>query len=302
MAKATPPSLVKTPSAPLLEGAYAECVAITRERARNFYSAFVTLPLPARQAICAVYAYCRRLDDIADEQGTLDAKASALGRERERLRSALQGDAPDPVYAALGDAVRRYSIPEIHLHEVLEGVEQDLSKVRYGTFAELERYCHLVASAVGLACLEIFGYRKSEARRSAADLGIAMQLTNVLRDVEEDAENGRIYLPLEDLAKFEVSEDEILNKVYSERFRRLMAFEAERAKRYYESATRLFRHLPRRSRPCPMVLMGVYRKVLRGIEGREYRVFGHRVALSSAEKARAAAWLWMKGLLWFPPR
>jgi len=290
------------PATSSLQQAYARCVEITRTQARNFYGAFLTLPPPARLAICAVYAYCRRLDDIADGADSLAVKESLLDKERLALRSALDGQAPDLVYAALADAVRRYSIPEAHLFEIEEGVRQDLVKARYQTIEELERYCYLVASAVGLACLAIFGYRDPAAKRAAVDLGLAMQLTNILRDVEEDADRGRIYLPLDDLEAFGVTEQDILNKQYSERFKRLMAFECERAKAYYASATILFRQLPRRSRPCPMVLMGVYRSLLRRIEASDYNVFGRRIALSGTHKAVAAAWLWVKGLAWFPPR
>ena len=284
------------------ERAYDACVRITRERARNFYVAFATLPRPARRAICAVYAYCRRLDDIADGNAPRAEKERALDEERERLSAALRGEAEEPVYIALADAVSRYVIPAVHLAEVLEGVREDLSTFRYRTFAELERYCYLVASSVGLACLGIFGHRGDQALKAAIDLGLAMQLTNILRDVGEDAARGRIYLPLEDLAAFDVTEGEIARGMYSDRFKRLMAFECERAKAYYASAASLFARLPRRSRPCPMVLMGVYRRLLARIEQSGFNVFTAPIGLSRAEKAATAAWHWARGLLWIPPR
>lgn len=281
---------------------YEACVDITRARARNFYVAFLTLPAPSRRAICAVYAYCRLLDDIADGPLPRNVKAQKLDEVRRELDLGLAGGSDSPTFIALAHAVETFGIPVEHLLEVAQGVEQDLDVHRYETFEDLRGYCHLVASAVGLACLEVFGYHSDEARPAAAALGIAMQLTNVIRDVAEDAAEGRIYLPREDLHRFGVREEDVLAQRSTPQLTRLLAFEAERAKTYYAQAQTLFQHLPRRSRPCPMVLFGVYRAILDQIERTGYDVFKHRASLSKARRAHIALSFWIRGLVCKPPR
>ncbi len=288
-------------SLPDITESYEHCVAITQARARNFYFAFLTLPKAGRDAICAVYAFCRLLDDIADGPMPRAQKQAAIAAARTDLSDALAGRARTPVYIALADAVRRYSISERHLLEVAQGVEQDLHVTRYRTFTELREYCYLVASSVGLACLEVFGYHSPEARDAAVDLGIAMQLTNVVRDVAEDAAENRIYLPQDDLNAFGVGEDEILAGRPTPALTRMLAFQGERAKEYYGRARALFKHLPRRSRPCPMVLFGVYRTLLEQIERNGYDVFTRRATLAKSRRAQIALALWIRGLLWKSP-
>ena len=286
---------------PSLSTCYGTCVALTRLRARNFYYAFLTLPGAARRAVCAIYAYCRILDDIADGPLTPPAKAAGLAEVRRELDRALAGESRDPVFRALADTVCRYGIARQHLLDIAAGVEQDLTVDRYRRFEDLYRYCYLVASSVGLACLEVFGYRSEAARAAAVDLGIAMQLTNIVRDVAEDAAKGRIYLPLEDMAAFGVGEADVRAKSAGAALRRLIAFEVERAHEYFERARALFRHLPRRSRPCPMVLFGVYRSLLGEIERAGYDVLAFRAALGRGRRARLALALYLRGLLWKAP-
>lgn len=269
----------------LIRQAYRHCARETRRAAKNFYFAFITLPRRKRAAIYAVYALLRRWDDIADSSLSVAEKRELLLREREtiaRLYEDLGSD--DPVMLAAQDAVRRYRIPQRYFHEVLEGIMLDLEKRRYRTFEELKEYCYGVASAVGLISLEIFGYHDPKAREHAIDLGIAMQLTNILRDVNEDLERDRIYLPLEELERFGYSEEELFARVVNENFKRLMRFQVARAREYFQNGLQLLRYLPPRSRPCPAVLAGIYQRLLRRIEARDYDVFSGHIGLSAEEK------------------
>ncbi len=287
-----------------LRGAYRHCCEETRRAASNFYFAFATLPRGRREAIYAVYALLRRWDEIADSSGPLEGKRRALEGQRELIRALYRESTPvhvdigdDPVLLAAGDVIRRYGIPRRYFEEVLEGLELDLRKRRYRTFEELRKYCYGVAGAVGLISLEIFGYRDLRAKAHAVDLGIAMQLTNILRDLKEDLERDRIYLPQEELERFGYSEEELHQQLVNEQFRELMRFQVARAREHFQRGLRLLRYLPLRSRPCPAVLAGIYQRVLERIEARGYDVFSSRVGLSPQEKLwtalrRSAASLW----------
>ena len=227
-----------------LEADYERCAEITRTSSSNFYYAFMLLPAERRRALHAVYAFCRFIDDIADDEVSGDP-AKLLG-DGARNWSAFTAATPTrAISRALADSIRTFNIPRVHFEELINGIEMDLSQKRYATFADLYPYCHRVASVVGLICIEIFGYRNPDAKVYAENLGIAFQLTNILRDVSEDAARGRIYIPLEDLARFEVTEKEILAGIYSANFVRLMEFEAERAHEFY--ATRAARAAARGS-------------------------------------------------------
>jgi len=272
-----------------LKQAYQRCARETRRAAKNFYWAFITLPRVRRAAIYAVYSLFRRWDDIVDATVSLANKRRALARERTFIeaiyQNRLESDfAHDPLYLAVRDAVYRYRIPRRYFQDVLTGVELDLERKRYRTFAELREYCYGVASAVGLISLEIFGYRDPRAREYAIDLGIAMQLVNILRDIKEDLERDRIYLPLEELERFGYSEAELRQQVLNEHFKELMRFQVARARGYFRSGLRLLRYLPLRSRPCPAVLAGLYQRILNRIEAHDYGVFSTRVSLSAEEK------------------
>ena len=191
-----------------LELAYEHCRHVAKEQARNFYYAFRTLPAHKRRAIYAVYAFCRYCDDIADEPLPADERPRRFGLVREMLSSFDSGDAADPLFAALQDASRTFEIPASYYSEIVDGVEMDLTWTRFRDFDELRAYCYKVASVVGLICVEIFGYKDARAREYAVDLGIAMQLTNILRDIREDADRGRIYIPQDELERFGYSEAE----------------------------------------------------------------------------------------------
>ena len=278
--------------APSLEEAYAYCTDLTRHRARNFYYAFITLPKEKRKAIYAAYAFCRLSDDYSDEEIPLDEKAALLSGLHGDLDAAFEGRAESEVFVALLDASKRYGIPRDYFHEIINGVEMDLVNSSYATFEELYQYCYRVASVVGLVCIEIFEYRDPKAREYATDMGIAMQMTNILRDIEEDCGRGRVYLPQDELEKFGVTEESLQAGETGPEFRAMMAEQVSRARGYFERSAALLPLLKPRSRLCPAVLRALYSAVLDRIEARDYDVFGERVALSSREKLTLMAKAW----------
>jgi phytoene synthase len=287
---------------PDVQEAYRHCWQTARRRARNFYYAFVTLPPERRRAIYTAYAFCRLCDDVVDEDLPAEEKVLRLREIREALARAYAGNPEGPVFTALAHTVRRYPIPQTYWEEVVNGVAMDIGITRYPTFEALREYCYRVASVVGLICMEVFGYRHPSARDHAVALGLAMQLTNILRDVEEDARRGRIYLPQEDMARFGYGERDVLAGVYNGAFVALMGFEAQRAYGYFAQALPLLPLVPWRSRACPAILGGIYYHLLRKMEGEGFRVFGRRIALSGREKAALMVGLWCRSMLPFPAR
>ncbi|HTY53767.1 MAG TPA: presqualene diphosphate synthase HpnD [Candidatus Binataceae bacterium] len=279
-----------------LDADFARCAEITRSSSSNFYYAFMLLPAERRRALYSVYAFCRFIDDIADENGARDA-AGLLARWREELDRVYGGIPTRPISRALSDSVARFNIPQRFFEEVIAGVEMDLERKRYATFEELRLYCYRVASAVGLICIEIFGYRNQRTREYAETLGIAFQLTNILRDVREDAARDRIYLPLEDLDRFAVTQQEILAGTHSERFEQLMKFEAARARSYYEQAEQA---LPPEDRPTLLAAEAmrlIYGALLRQIVDSNYRVLDRRHQLSTPRKLYLVGRAWASGRL-----
>ncbi|MAE68935.1 MAG: squalene synthase HpnD [Gemmatimonadetes bacterium] len=276
--------------------AYSVCGGLTRKAARNFYLAFLLLPAEMRRSIYAAYAFSRRVDDIADGAAAPPRKQVLLDRCRQDVHRAAKGSARrwDPVSVALADAMVRHRIPAEYLLGLIDGMEMDLRVNRYSRFDDLFQYCYRAASLVGLICIEIFGYRGAEeARRHAIDLGIAMQLTNILRDVSEDASRGRIYLPSEDLARFGVSEEELRGGRSSPEFRRLMAFQVGRARTYFRRGRELLPLVDPAGRLCVQTLGAVYIRLLDLIEAREYDVLSSRVRISSPAKLRLALGAWL---------
>lgn len=279
-----------------LDQAYAVCRAIAKREAKNFYYAFVALPAARKNAICAIYAFMRQADDLADDE--------SLPHEERRVRlsawlrawSAVGqgGDTVDPVFLAVRDATQRFAIPLKLLDELVAGTTMDLkSAVRdapdtYATFADLYGYCYLVASVVGLVCIRIFGYKDSDAEKLAEETGVAFQLTNILRDVAEDAGRNRVYLPLEDLAAHRVLLDALLHRrpgaPPTGEERALLAAIAERAETYYQSAWRLMPLIDRESRPALWVLVSIYHALLKRIRQADYDVFSRRASVPLAEK------------------
>jgi phytoene synthase len=264
-----------------VEEAYAEVGRITRREAKNFAYGIMVLPRAKRQAIAAIYAFARTVDDVADGELPPEEKRARL----EELRAALGGDPADPVFVALRDARERFGIPLEPLEALIDGGLQDLEQSTYRDFADLRGYCEKVAGAVGLACVPVYG---SDDTEHAMALGIALQLINIIRDVDEDRRLGRVYLPQDELTAFGVEQ-----LAPSPQFRELMAFEAERARAYLAEGLRLLDSLDRRSALCVGTFAGLYRETLDRIEAGGFDVFGEKTRLSAPRKLAVVA----RGLL-----
>jgi 15-cis-phytoene synthase len=285
-----------------LARAYEECRAIAKREAKNFYYAFVALPKPRRNAICAIYAFMRQADDLADDESfSREERRRRLDAWMESWRVAARGgEASSPVFLAVRDATERYGIPLALLDELVAGVTMDLRQDvhdapdTYATFADLYRYCYLVASVVGLVCIHIFGYSDARAEKLAEETGIAFQLTNILRDVSEDAARQRVYLPLEDLAAHGVALESLLHRAPhappTAQERALLAAIARRAEKYYESAQALLPLIDRESRPALRVLVSIYHALLQRIERADYDVFTRRASVPTVQK------VWILGM------
>ena len=271
-----------------LAESYAHCQRIARRSGSSFYYSFLLLPKAKRRAMCALYAFLRRTDDLADGDAPAVDRRAALARWRGSLLSALEGTYDDPMLPALAGVVHGYAIPVEYLTAAIDGAEMDLQGTRYETFEQLRRYCELVASMVGLACLRIWGCREPQADGPARNCGVAFQLTNILRDLGEDAARGRVYLPQEDLTRFGYSVDDLRAGVRDERFRRLMQFEIERNERYYADGAQLVRWLRPAERRVFGSMTAVYRGLLAEIKRRDGDVFTRRVGLSKWRKMRIA--------------
>ena len=283
---------------PIPKEAYAYCQRVTKAAAKNFYYAFITLPKSRRRAIYATYAFCRMCDDIADEPLPNEEKLRQLHEVEDSLELAKAGQATGPVYQALAHAVREHGIPWADLAEVVHGVEMDLTINRYETFDDLRSYCYRVASVVGLICIQICGYSDPKARDYVIDLGLAMQLTNILRDIQEDMELGRVYLPQEELSRYGYTEKQLMAGEINEDFARFMEFQVARARTYFMNGKQLLKLLPIRTRACPSVIGGIYSRILDRIEENGYDVYEHRISLSSREKLFLMVRLWCQS--YFP--
>jgi phytoene synthase len=265
-----------------LEASYAHCVDVARSRARNFYYSFIALPKPKRLAMCALYAFMRECDDLSDGTG---ASRQALEGWREQLDLALAGKpAGHPVWPAFADTAARYRIPARYLREMIDGVSSDLEPRRIATFEELYRYCYLVASVVGLATIHVFGFEDPRALDLAEKCGVAFQLTNIIRDVREDALLGRCYLPEEDLRRFEVSAEMLESESTSPQLKRLLEHLAGRARAYYEESQPLLDMVHRDSRAALWALCEIYSRLLREIADRDYDVLPAKIRLSAPRK------------------
>ncbi len=263
---------------------YAWCRQVARSRAKNFYYSFVLLDRARRDAMCAVYAFMRECDDLSDDPATQDPRAS-LEAWRKDLDRALAGDFGDHAsWPALHDAVRRYAIPRDYLHVMIDGVSSDLEARRIATFEELYRYCYQVASVVGLTVIHIFGFSSEEAFSLAEKCGVAFQLTNILRDIKEDAGRGRLYLPAEDLERFGVKECVLMEGRRSEAVVELLRFEAARARDYYRESEALLPLIDARSRASLWALREIYRRLLDRIERSDFDVFTRRIRVPTWEK------------------
>jgi phytoene synthase len=267
-----------------LARSYGYCESLARREAGNFYHGFRVLPRGQRLAMCALYAFMRIADDRSDEAGSIEEKRRRLADWRHGLNEAMAGRHSHRLHEALHDTIRTYAIPAEYLHDVLDGVEMDLEPVAYETFAELQLYCYRVASAVGLACIHIWGFADARAERFAESAGIAFQLTNILRDLREDAARDRVYLPREDLERFGYNAAGFSACIRDDRFRALMRFEIDRARGFYDAARPLVPLLSPPGRAVFLVMARTYRGLLDAIERRDYDVFSSRVRVSSWRK------------------
>ncbi len=304
------------PTESQLAVAYSVCRSITRRAAKNFYYAFLVLPRRKREALCAVYAFMRRCDDISDDSSLpVRERRFKLADWLDGCHRVMQGNpSDDPVMIALADAQRRFKIPIELLDQLALGTAMDLAEqsdeddepgfargqfrsdasaqppeattIRYQTFDDLYQYCYRVASVVGLVCIRIFGYRDPRAEPLAERCGLAFQLTNIIRDVKEDASMGRVYLPREDLEKFGLTGSELTGTSDSVRFRPVLALEADRAREFYRAGEELIPFISEDSQPALWVLVTIYRQLLEKIAARQYDVFSERVSLTVWEKLK----------------
>ena len=282
---------------PTLARAYELCRAIAKREAKNFYYAFVALPAEPRNAICAIYAFMRKADDLSDDESiSLAERRAHMAAWREQWRKAAAGAPTDDlVFVAVSDAIARFNIPLALLEELIDGTTMDLDRAAdtanpdtYATFDDLYHYCYLVASVVGLVCIRIFGYSDPCAEKLAEETGIAFQLTNILRDVAEDAARNRVYLPLEDLAAHNVALDALLHRTPgaspTANERALLAAIGSRAEMFYQSAQQLLPLIDRESRPALWVLVAIYHGLLKRIGQADYDVFTTRASVPTAQK------------------
>ena len=262
----------------------------------SFYYSFLFLPKPKRLAITALYAFCREVDDVADECTDLNIARTKLAWWRAEIANLYAGNPQHPVTQALQASVRDYNLAEEHFLEIIDGMEMDLDQNRYRDFKELQLYCYRVASVVGLLSASIFGYSDRRTLKYAHDLGLAFQLTNIVRDVGEDARRGRIYLPLEELAQYGVSEDDILQGRETDNVRRLLEFQVERAEDYYRRAFEELPEADRRDQRTGLVMAAIYRTLLDEIRaGGCEKVLNQRVSLTPLRKLWLAWKTWLKG-------
>ncbi len=267
--------------------------AIARESGSNFLYAFLFLPKEQRTAIRTLYAFARRLDDCVDEVRDPEQARHLIAQWKQELERCYRGQPVEPAMQELAPIIQRFSIPREPFEELIRGCEMDLEKNRYETFDELRQYCYRVASAVGLLCLPIFGCRSTGAEQYAIHLGLALQLTNILRDVGSDAARGRVYLPQEDLRRFGYTTEMLMGRTYNEAFQDLMRFEAERAADFYRQAQCLLPKPDRRRLIAARIMGRIYRALLDKIMRQEYQVFHTKITLGKAQRFRLALWTYL---------
>ena len=268
---------------------------ISKKSKSSFYYAFNLLPTEQRDAMNTVYAFCRETDDIVDE-GNLsdDFKSEKLRKWRIELEKSLQGHSDYPLINKLSKTIQHFNIPLEPFFDLIKGMEMDLQKKRYLTFNDLQNYCYNVASTVGLMCIEIFGYRHPSAKDFAINLGIALQLTNILRDVKKDAEKGRIYLPKEDLDKFNYFETDVLNNNYNENFQKMMQYQVERARDYFNAATSCLDLEDKKAMFAARAMQHIYYRMLKKIVDVDYDVYHNKIRISTAKKVGISLGVWAK--------
>jgi phytoene synthase len=268
---------------------------ISKKSKSSFYYAFNLLPEEKRDAMNTVYAFCRKTDDIVDENSdSADLKYEKLRKWRIEFEKSFSGHSEFTLLNKLGKTISNFNIPLDPFFELIKGMEMDLQKDRYKSFDDLQLYCYRVASTVGLMCIEIFGYKHPSTKQFAVDLGIALQMTNILRDISKDAKNGRIYLPQEDLIKFNYTEQEIMSLIYNDNFRDLMIYESSRAKQYFNSATANLDLDDKKTMFAARAMQHIYYKMLENIIAADYDVFNNDIKVSKFEKVGIALGVWAK--------
>ncbi len=272
-----------------------EAKNIAKQSKSSFYYAFSLLPPEKRDAMNTVYAFCRQTDDIVDDiDDTEEIKYEKLRKWRLELEKAISGNSGYFLFNKLIKIIRQFNIPFEPFFELIKGMEMDLQQKRYLNFDDLSLYCYRVASTVGLMCIEIFGYKNKSTKDFAINLGLALQLTNILRDVKIDAEKGRIYLPQDDLVRFDYSENELLNNIYNDNFIRLMKYESDRARNYFDKANYNLTNEDKYSMFAARAMQHIYSKLLQKIEARNYNVFEKKIRVSSLEKVGISLGVWAK--------
>jgi 15-cis-phytoene synthase len=259
----------------------------------SFYYSFVFLAAPRRRAITALYAFCREVDDVVDETAEMQIAASKLAWWRAEVANLYRGNPQHPVTRALLPFIGEYSLSQEHLNEIIDGMEMDLTQTRYLDWAALERYCHRVAGVVGLLAARIFGYSDARTLEYARDLGIAFQLTNIIRDVGEDARKNRIYLPMDELKRFDVPAADILNARETPQFNALIRFQDERARSWYAKALTELPALDRRAQRPGLIMAAIYQALLDEIGSDGFRVLSRRTSLTPLRKFWIAWKTWL---------
>ena len=273
---------------------YQYCVDRARQSGSSFTSSFRFLPTEKRRAMTVLYAYCREVDDVVDECSDAGVARTTLNWWRSEVAAIYSGRPQHPVCLALVPVVKRFNLAQEHLLEIIDGMEMDLDQPRYADFKSLQLYCYRVASVVGLLSAEIFGYCDRQTLKYAHDLGIAFQLTNIIRDVGEDARRNRIYLPMDELQRFGVTAADILNARETEGFQKLMAFQIERARHYYQQA---LAHLPavdRKAQRTGLIMAAIYQAILNEVVASGCHVLKERVSLTPTYKLWLAFKAWLK--------
>lgn len=260
------------------------CQNKTAKSGSSFYYSFLFLPSEQRKAITALYAFCREVDDIVDECSDQDVARIKLQWWRETMEKTFQGSPEHPVQHALSHSIKQFDLPLKYFLEIIEGMAMDLTIHRYASFNELSLYCYRAAGVVGLMAAEIFGYQDRDALKYAHNLGMAFQLTNILRDVREDAERNRIYIPLDEMAHFGVTEADILEFKDTEAMRKLMQYQAKRANQYYEKAYAYLSENDRYQQRSGLIMAAIYQEILRSIEEKDYQVINGRISLTPFKK------------------
>lgn len=273
-------------------------VDLSDKNKTNFYYSFTFLPKDERDAIHTVYAFCRRIDDIVDEgntdsTGDIFEKRKRLSKWRSEIDALYAGKAHSTYLKPLQSAIRRFTIPQQYFMTLIDGCERDLMQKRYDTFSELKEYCYGVAGIVGLMCIEIFGYKYEETKEYAVNLGYALQLTNILRDLKADKDRGYIYLPKEDLQRFKYSEEDLMNERYNEQFIELMRFQTRRAREYYHKARMALRPDERTSMIAAEIMDAIYYRLLEKIELNDFDVFSKQIRVSTLHKIAIAVKHWL---------